>query len=113
VPDKWNVFLRPLMVWILDAFGQYLYAPEKSFTAAELRRDVESTGLRVTERTGILTLPGFLRMADLFFYTRGIPLYRLTPLLLAPFQFMETRWRWPGRFGYLLTVVASKPGPVL
>jgi SAM-dependent methyltransferase len=113
VPDKWNVFLRPLMVWILDAFGQYLYAPEKSFTAAELRRDVESTGLRVTERTGILTLPGFLRMADLFFYTRGIPLYRLTPLLLAPFQFLETRWRWPGRFGYLLTVVARKPGPAL
>jgi SAM-dependent methyltransferase len=113
VPDKWNVFLRPLMVWVLDAFGQYLYAPEKSFSAAELRRDVESTGLRVTERTGILTLPGFLRMADLFFYTRGIPLYRLTPLLLAPFQFMETRWRWPGRFGYLLTVVARKPGPVL
>jgi SAM-dependent methyltransferase len=113
VPDKWNVFLRPLMVWILDAFGQYLYAPEKSFTAAELRRDIESTGLRVTERTGILTLPGFLRMADLFFYTRGIPLYRLTPLLLAPFQFLETRWRWPGRFGYLLTVVARKPGPAL
>jgi len=113
VPDKWNVFLRPLMVWILDAFGQYLYAPEKSFTAAELRRDVESTGLRVTERTGILTLPGFLRMADLFFYTRRIPLYRLTPLLLAPFQFLETRWRWPGRFGYLLTVVARKPGPAL
>lgn len=111
VPDKWNVFLRPLMVWILDAFGQYLYAPEKSFTAAELRRDVERTGLQVIERTGILTLPGVLRMADLFFYTRSIPLYKLSPLWLAPFQFLETRFRWPGRFGYLLTVVATKPGP--
>lgn len=109
VPHKWDLFLRPLMVRVLDAFGQYLYAPEKSFSAAELRRDVEQTGLRVIERTGILTLPGFLRMADLFFYTRDIPLYRLSPLFLAPFQYAETRWRWPGRFGYLLTVVADKP----
>ncbi len=108
VPHKWNLFLRPLMVWILDAFGQYLYAPEKSFSAAELRRDLENAGLRPLERTGILTLPGFLRMADLFFYTRGIPLYRLSPLFLAPFQFLETRWRWPGRFGYLLTWIAAK-----
>jgi SAM-dependent methyltransferase len=110
VPHKWNLFLRPLMVWILDAFGQYLYAPEKSFGAGELRRDLENAGLRPIERTGILTLPGYLRMADLFFYTRGIPLYRLSPLLLAPFQFLETRWRWPGRFGYLLTWIACKPG---
>lgn len=109
VPHKWDLFLRPLMVWVLDAFGQYLYAPEKSFSGAELRRDVEQAGLRVVERTGILTLPGFLRMADLFLYTRGIPLYRLSPLFLAPFQYVETRWRWPGRFGYLLTVVADKP----
>ena len=109
VPHKWDLFLRPLMVWVLDAFGQYLYAPEKSFGARELRRDVEQTGLKVVERTGILTLPGFLRMADLFFYTRGLPFYRLSPLFLAPFQYAETRWRWPGRFGYLLTVVADKP----
>jgi SAM-dependent methyltransferase len=112
VPHKWNLFLRPLMVWVLDAFGQYLYAPEKSFSSGELRRDLEGAGLHPLYRTGILTVPGFLRMADLFFYTRGIPLYRLTPLLLAPFQFLETRWRWPGRFGYLLTWVATKPGPV-
>jgi SAM-dependent methyltransferase len=112
VPHKWNLFLRPLMVWILDAFGQYLYSPEKSFSSGELRRDLEGAGLRPITRTGILTLPGFLRMADLYFYTRGIPLYRLTPLMLAPFQFLETRWRWPGRFGYLLTWVAAKPGPV-
>lgn len=109
VPHKWDLFLRPLMVWILEAFGQYLYAPEKSFGARELRQDVERTGLKVVERTGILTVPGFLRMADLFFYTRGLPFYRLSPLFLAPFQFAETRWRWPGRFGYLLTVVADKP----
>lgn len=109
VPHKWDLFLRPLMVWVLDAFGQYLYAPEKSFSFSELRGDVERTGLKVVERTGILTLPGLLRMADLFFYTRGIPLYRLSPLFLAPFQYAETRWRWPGRFGYLLTAVADKP----
>jgi SAM-dependent methyltransferase len=109
VPHKWNLFLRPLMVWLLDRLGRYHYAPEKSFGAGELRRVVEQAGLAVRWRTGILTIPGILRMADLFFYTRGIPLYRLMPLVLRPFELLETRFRWPGRFGYLMALVADKP----
>ncbi|HEX2253925.1 MAG TPA: methyltransferase domain-containing protein [Thermoanaerobaculia bacterium] len=112
VPHRWNLFLRPLLVALLARFGLYPYAPEKSFSAPELRRDLEGAGLRVLERTGILTLPGLLRMADVYCYTRGIPLYRLSPLVLAPFQLAETRWRWPGRFGYLLAMVAERPAEV-
>ena len=109
VPHKWNLFLRPLMVWFLDLFGKYAYSPEKSFSAPELRRDIESTGLRVRARTGILSIPGLLRIADVYCWTRRIALYRLSPLALWPFERLETRFRWPGYFGYLLTMVASKP----
>jgi SAM-dependent methyltransferase len=109
VPNKWDIFLRPLLVNILEAFGKYPYAPEKSFSASELRGVVEDAGLRVLGRTGILTVPGILRMADLFFHTRGIPLTWLTGAVTQPFRFAETRWEWPGYFGYLLTVVAEKP----
>lgn len=109
VPRKWDAFLRPLLVRGLDLLGRYPYSPEKSFSAAELRRDLEGAGLRVVEQTGILALPGVLRMADLFLYTRRIPLYRLTPLLTRPLAAAEGRWRWPGRLGYLLTLVARKP----
>jgi SAM-dependent methyltransferase len=109
VPHKWNLFLRPLLVWILDRFGKYAYAPEKSFSGPELRRDIESTGLRVGERTGILSIPGVLRLADVYCWTRGIALYRLSPLVLWPFDRLETRYRWPGRFGYLLAMVATRP----
>jgi SAM-dependent methyltransferase len=109
VPHKWNVFLRPALVWLLDRFGKYAYAPEKSFSGPELRRSIEQTGLVVHERTGILAIPGIVRMAELFLYKRGIPLYRLSSLLLWPFERLETRYRWPGFFGYLLTMVAEKP----
>jgi SAM-dependent methyltransferase len=109
VPHKWNLFLRPLLVWVLDRFGKYAYAPEKSFSASELRRDIESTGLTVGERTGILSIPGVLRLADVYCWTRGIALYRLSPLALWPFERLETRFRWPGRFGYLLAMVATRP----
>jgi SAM-dependent methyltransferase len=112
VPHKWNLFLRPALVWLLDRWGKYAYAPEKSFSGPELRRSIEGTGLVVRERTGILAIPGILRMADLFLYKRGIPLYRLSPLLLWPFERLETRYRWPGRFGYLLAMVAEKPAAV-
>lgn len=108
VPHKWNIFLRPLLVKTLEFFGKYPYSPEKSFGYGELRRVVEANGLRVCRRTGILAFPGILRMAELFFYKHDIPLYRLTPLLLWPFDFVETRWQWPGFFGYLMVLVAEK-----
>jgi SAM-dependent methyltransferase len=109
VPHKWNVFLRPQLVWLLDRLGKYAYSPEKCFSARELRRVVEASGLRVVGRTGILTIPGIVRMADLFLYRRRIPLHRLSPLALRPFEWVETRWEWPGRFGYLIALVAEKP----
>ena len=109
VPHRYNVFLRPLMVSVLSAFGQYLYAPEKSFGAGELRRLIESHGLRVTWRSGVLAAPGILRMADLYFYTRRNPLAPLARLWVPLFEQAETRWRWPGRFGYLIAMVADKP----
>jgi SAM-dependent methyltransferase len=109
VPHRWNLFLRPLMVAVLTAFGHYLYAPEKSFGGGEFRRLIESKGLRPIWRSGVLTAPGFLRMADLYFYTRKNPLWRLSWLWVPFFEMAETRWRWPGRFGYLMAVLAQKP----
>jgi SAM-dependent methyltransferase len=111
VPNKLDPFLRPLLVWILDRFGKYLYSPEKSFTARELRGVIEGTGLRVVERTGILALPGILRLADLFLFTRRLGFQRLMGWIIRPFEKLETAYRWPGRFGYLLTMVAERPKP--
>ncbi len=109
MPHKWNLFLRPALVWLLDLFGHYAYSPEKSFSSRELRSVIERTGLVVGERTGILSIPGLLRLVDVFCYTRGIPLYRLSPLALWPFETLETRFRWPGHFGYLMAMVAEHP----
>ncbi|MEO8275423.1 MAG: class I SAM-dependent methyltransferase [Thermoanaerobaculia bacterium] len=108
VPHKWNIFLRPALVWFLDLFGKYAYSPEKSFSAPEFRQVIERTGLVVNERTGILSIPGLLRLADVFCFTRRIALYRLSPIALWPFERLETRFRWPGRFGYLMAMVVEK-----
>jgi len=108
VPHKWDLFLRPFFVKILDSMGLYLYAPEKCMSARELRGIVEETGLKVLYRTGLLFMPGILRMADLFCYTRGIPLHKLTPFILKPFEWLENRWEWARRLGYLLVVIAEK-----
>jgi len=108
VPHKWDVFFRPLLVKALDLFGKYLYAPEKAMAASELKRIVERSDLRVRCRTGLLLMPGLIRMADLYFYTRGIPFYKLSPLLLWPFEQFESRWEWTRKLGYLLVVIAEK-----
>ena len=108
VPHKWDIFLRPLLVKVLDLFGKYLYAPEKSMASRELKSIVALSDLKVRCRTGILLMPGFVRMADLYFYTRRIPLYKLTPLLLWPFEQLESRWEWTRKLGYLLVVIAEK-----
>lgn len=108
VPHKWDIFLRPLLVKVLDLFGKYLYSPEKSMGASELKRIVERSALRVRCRTGLMLMPGFIRLADLYFYTRGIPLHKLTPLLLWPFEQLESRREWTRKLGYLLVVIAEK-----
>jgi SAM-dependent methyltransferase len=108
VPHKWDIFLRPLLVKVLDLFGKYLYAPEKSMASRELKSIVALSDLQVRCRTGILLMPGFVRMADLYFYTRRIPLHKLTPLLLWPFEQLESRWEWTRKLGYLLVVIAEK-----
>jgi SAM-dependent methyltransferase len=108
VPHKWNVFLRPLLVSVLDRFGKYPYSPEKSFSAGELRRAIERCGLRAGTRTGLLAIPGILRMADLFCHRRGIRLQRLTAVLLWPFGVAEARFAWARALGYLLVLVAEK-----
>lgn len=109
VPHRWNLFLRPLMVRLLSMLGLYLYAPEKSFSAGELARDLTAAGLEVRRRDGILAIPGLVRMADLFCHTRRIPIAPLVRPAIAPFAYGETRWSWPGRFGYLLALAAEKP----
>lgn len=109
VPFKYDIFMRPLLVAALEKFGKYPYAPEKSFTPSELKKDVSDAGLTVCDRTGILIMPGILRMADVFFHIHRIPLCWLTGALVRPFAWLEKKWKWPGNFGYLLTVVADKP----
>ena len=69
---------------------------------------MEKSGLRVRHRTGILAFPGILRIAELFLYKRKIPLYRLVRPILWPFDRLESRWDWPGLFGYLIALVAEK-----
>lgn len=108
VPYKWDIFLRPLLVNLLELFGKYPYSPEKAFGAREFRRVVERSGLRVLCRTGLLAFPGILRMAELYLYKRRIGLYRAASLLIQRFQFMEERWEWTRRRGYLMALVAEK-----
>jgi len=108
VPHRWNVFLRPLLVNVLSAFGAYPYAPEKSFGAAELRRDLRGAGFRVLDRGGLLVAPGLLRMLDILLHTRGSALERLAGTLAAPFEALEERWEWTGRFGYLMAMQVER-----
>jgi len=109
VPYKWNPFLRPLLVALLDLMGRYPYSPEKSFGARELRRDIESAGLEVLERTGILALPGVLRMLDLYFLKHKVPLNGLMSALAAPFEYCESRFPTAAKSGYLMAMVARRP----
>ena len=70
VPNTLDPFLRPLMVWLLQRCGLYAYGAERSFTAGGLRALLESAGFRHRATSGILFIPGWLRMLDLWCHTR-------------------------------------------
>jgi SAM-dependent methyltransferase len=108
VPRKWDPFLRPVVVWILERFDLYPYSPEKAFSARGLRRAVERNGLTVEEGTGLLFVPGVLRLADLYLHVRGRRPPRLLSAAVRPFAYAEIQWEWARRLGYLVAVVARK-----
>lgn len=109
VPNKLDPFLRPLLVCLLNRLGLYAYGMEKSFTPRALRRLLESAGFRVTAQTGLLFMPGWLRMLDLLCHTRVPRLAPVTGWLVRPFAWLYRRVPMVRRHGYLIAAVVDKP----
>jgi S-adenosylmethionine decarboxylase len=110
VPNRFDPFLRPVLVALLYRIGLYGYGYEKCYSRRALRRMIEDAGLAVTDETGILFMPGWLRMLDLWCHTRMRPLAAVTGALVQPFVWLDRRVSWLRRHGYLLATVAVKPG---
>ena len=108
VPNKLDPFLRPLLVHMLNQAGLYAYGFEKSFTPRHLRRLLEGVGFRVTAQTGILFLPGWLRMADLWCHTCAPRLSGLTGALVRLFAWLYRTVPSVRRHGYLTVCVVTK-----
>jgi SAM-dependent methyltransferase len=109
VPNKLDPFLRPLLVHVLNAGGLYGYGMEKSFTPTALRRLLEGAGFRVTAQTGILFIPGWLRMLELWLHARRSGLVRLTHGPIRLFAWLYRRVPAVRRHGYLTVCVAERP----
>lgn len=109
VPNKLDPFLRPLLVTFLGVFGLYPYGMEKSFTPKELQRLLDSVGFKVTALTGILFMPGWLRMLDLWLHYRLPSLTVITGAGVKIFDFLYQRFPALRRHGYLIACVATKP----
>lgn len=108
VPNKFDPFLRPLVVWLLTKVGKYPYAPEKSFSYSELEREIKKAGFKLEARTGILFMPGVLRLIDVYSHQKMPVLSQSIGVILKPFEFLETRFSFFARQGYLIACVCQK-----
>lgn len=110
VPNRHDPFLRPLLVGVLNALGLYAYGMEKSYSRRALRRMLEDAGLEVVAESGILFMPGWLRMLDLLAHTRRLTLLEpLTAAAVGMFGWLVRRFPRLRRHGYLLATVAVRP----
>lgn len=111
VPNRWDPFLRPLMVAVMYRLGLYDYGYEKSFSKKALRRMMEAEGFFVTDESGILFIPGWLRILDLVCNTWARPLRGLTGSASAFFAWLARKFPVLHRHGYLIASVGVKPEP--
>ena len=109
VPNLLDPFLRPLLVAFLDRIGRYDYGLEKAFSHRQLARLLESVGFRVRARSGILFIPGWLRMADLWLHVRRSRWTKVTAAASRPFAWAHRRFPALRRHGYLIAALAEKP----
>jgi SAM-dependent methyltransferase len=109
VPNRYDPFLRPLLATALQAVGLYGYGYEKSYSRRALKQMLEKAGLDVVAETGILFIPGWLRMLDLACHSWCRPLAAVTGALVRPFVFLDRHVPAVRRHGYLLATVVLKP----
>ena len=108
VPNRYDPFLRPLLVAAMDAMGLYGYGYEKSYTRGALKRMLENAGFTVVAETAILFIPGWLRMLDLACHSWCRPLSFATGALVRPFIWLDRHVPAVRRHGYLLATVVTK-----
>ena len=109
VPNRHDPFLRPLLATLLQAVGLYVYGFEKSYSRHALRQMLEAAGLTVVAETGILFIPGWLRMLDLACFSWCRPLALATGACIQPFVWLDRHVPAVRRHGYLLATVVVKP----
>ncbi|MCY4076581.1 MAG: class I SAM-dependent methyltransferase [Acidobacteria bacterium] len=109
VPNRRDPFLRPLLVVALYYLGLYGYGFEKSYSRPALRRMLERAGFDVVAESGILFIPGWLRMLDLACHAWLRPLAWVTGALCAPFDRLSRRFPALRRHGYLIASVGVRP----
>jgi SAM-dependent methyltransferase len=108
VPNRFDPFLRPVMVWTMWCLGLYGYGFEKSYSRRALRRMMQRAGFEVVDETGILFIPGWLRMADLAAHTRMPALAPFTGAAVRIFVRLDARFMGARRHGYLIATVGKR-----
>jgi len=109
VPNKLDPFLRPACVAIMHAVGLYAYGYELSFSMGHWNRLLRQAGFRVVDNSGILFMPGMLRILDLYLYCKLPAATRLTAPLIKPFAYLHEKFPRLRRHGYLIASVVEKP----
>jgi len=114
VPNRYDPFLRPLLSAALQAIGLYAYGFEKSYSRRALRSMLQRSGFSVVAETGILFMPGWLRMLDVACHSWCRPFTLVTCPLVDAFAWLDRHVPRVRRHGYLLATVVVKPdGPDL
>jgi SAM-dependent methyltransferase len=109
VPNRHDPFLRPALVALLRHLGLYAYGYERSFSRRALRQLLQDAGFRKVAETGILFLPGWLRMAELYCLQRLPRLAWLAATAMRPFAFLDRKLPAARRHGYLIVCVVDRP----
>jgi exosortase/archaeosortase family protein len=109
VPNRYDPFGRPILVAALSRVGLYAYGFEKSYSRRQLREMLQRSGVEVVAETGILFMPGWLRMLDLTLHSWCRPLAWVTRPAVAACAWLDRRVPLVRRHGYLLASVGVKP----
>ncbi len=97
------------MVAVIYRLGLYGYGLEKSYSRRELREMLQQTGFEIVAETGILFVPGWLRILDLACNAWARPLGVITGAACWPFSAASRNRPFLRRHGYLLATVARRP----
>lgn len=108
VPNKYDPFLKSLIIYITQYFGIFPYGYEESFSMKEFEQILINHKFKIVKKDGILFMPFVLRILDVYSCKLPVNLKPIMNILVKPWYWIYKNFKSIRKHSTMIVVVCKK-----